>query len=89
MSTRPAECLVGVDLGNGWKVEDRVSPEKTGTGGKFSVGYTVINDKGDRAFLKALDFSAALSAPDPARELQSMTEAFNFERDILSKCQGS
>lgn len=56
------------------------------TGGRFSECYLVQSEDGTRAFLKALDYSAALKSPDPARVLQAMTEAYNFERDLLAKC---
>lgn len=49
----------------------------------------VESSSGKKAFLKALDYSRALGAPDPAKELQSLTEAFNFERDLLNKCRDS
>ena len=34
-----------------------------------------------------MDYRKALEADDPARALQAMTAAFNFERDILEKCR--
>ena len=33
-----------------------------------------------------MDYTAALTSPDPARALAAMTEAYNFERDLLHKC---
>ena len=59
----------------------------TSTGGKFSVGYEVSGPQGKRAYLKALDFSSAFNSSDPSRALQSMTTAYNFERDLLAKCR--
>jgi serine/threonine protein kinase len=85
---RPAECLKGLPLDKDWTVVEQIFPPPHATGGCFSVGYIVEHNSGKRAFLKALDFSKALQAPDPARELQSMTEAYNFERDLLAKCKG-
>lgn len=84
---RPAECLVGLDLQGGWHVTSIVYRPPTATGGKFSVGYSVVNKQGQKAYLKALDFSAAFQSPDPARELESLTKAYNFERDLLAKCK--
>lgn len=57
------------------------------TGGNFSEGYIVESGAGQRAFLKALDFSSALQSPDAARALEAMTAAYNFERDLLNKCR--
>jgi serine/threonine protein kinase len=83
-----AAHLEGLTLDGGWKVVSRLPREAGATGGRFSVGYIIENDKGQKAFLKALDFSEAHKAPDPARMLQAMTEAFNFERDTLALCRG-
>ncbi len=84
---RPAEHLEGITLDEGWTVQKMVTPAPHATGGHFSVGYLVKNKNGKHAFLKALDFSRAFQVPDFSRELQSMTEAYNFERDLLNKCK--
>jgi eukaryotic-like serine/threonine-protein kinase len=83
----PAKLLSGLDLPGGWKVIKPLSSLPGSTGGCFSVGYIVQDEAGDEAFMKALDYSAALNSPDPARMLQAMTEAYNFERDVLQKCR--
>lgn len=80
--------LLGLTVGDGWKVVEQQTPKPSATGGNFSVGYIVENARGQRAFLKALDYSRALRSPDPARALQALTEAYNFERDILARCRG-
>ena len=72
---------------NGWKVIGLIKPPPGSTGGRFSVGYIVRDIDGKEAYLKALDFSGAFQAPDPARELEAMTSAYNFERDLLAKCK--
>lgn len=84
----PAECLEGEDLGNNWVVTRRITPHIEATGGNFSIGYKVKNDKIKKtAYLKAFDFFSAFQAPDFARELQALVTAFNFERDVLNKCK--
>ena len=85
----PAQQLVGKKLQNGWKVEKLIDRPETATGGHFSTSYIVRSDNGEKAFLKAMDYTKALGSldPDPARALQSMTAAYNFERDILEKCK--
>lgn len=89
-SSNPAECLGGELLDGEWRVLNRASKHPTATGGHFSVGYLVKNeDTNQTAFLKAFDFSGAFQAPDFARELQSLTGAFNFERDLLARCSSS
>jgi hypothetical protein len=84
--TPPAYRLEGLELDGGWTVGARLEPGPHATGGNFSCGYPILGKDGKRAFLKALDFSPALGAPDPARALQSLTEAYNFERNLLEMC---
>lgn len=83
----PAEMLLGLRLPNGWQVVAAVNRTPAGSGGLFSKGYIVENATGQRAFLKALDFSRALGMPDLARALQDMTTAYNYERDLLASCR--
>ena len=82
-----AHQLLGRELADGWSVIEKIDKTPDQTGGHFSVGYLVERFDGTRAFCKALDFTAAFAAPDPARELEHMTQAFNFERDLLDKCR--
>lgn len=84
---RPAECLENLDLEEGWHVDSIIHRPPTSTGGRFSVGYHVTNQDGRTAYLKALDFSEAFQVPDPARALEAMTKAYNYERDLLAKCK--
>lgn len=81
-----AEMLLGLELEGGWKVIDRHKPPTRTTGGRHSIGYIVESDDGRLAFLKALDYSAAFQHPDTPRQLQAMTSAFNYERDLLDRC---
>ena len=82
----PARLLVGRTLNNGWTVDTSIVRPPSATGGTFSASY-FVSRKGQRAFLKAMDYTAALGAPDPARALAAMTAAYNFERDLLEKCK--
>ena len=82
----PAYRLEGLSLDGGWTVIARLNPGQSATGGNFSCGYQVTLKDGAKGFLKALDFSRAHMAPDPSRALQSLTEAFNFERNLLDMC---
>src|SRR5450432_581122 len=86
---RPAEMLSGLRLEGGWTVTARVERSPQGTGGNFSCCYRVKHDNGMQGFLKALDFADAFKGSDPARYLQLLTEAFNFERDVLDLCRGN
>jgi serine/threonine protein kinase len=83
--SRPAEMLSGLELSNGWVVVGRIPSLPDGTGGTFSTPYTVERG-GQRAFLKAIDFTRALADEDPARALEQLTRIFNFERDLVKAC---
>ena len=65
---RPAASLVGITTPDGWTIMSAISRPPGATGGHFSCSYIAERD-GERAFLKAIDYVAALSAPDPARAL--------------------
>src|SRR5439155_16421277 len=83
-----AEYLEGLDLPNGWKVLNRISPSSTG--GNVGVSYLVEKRTGkniQRAFLKALSFRRLITEPDFARALEQHVAAFNFERDTLELCK--
>ncbi len=81
----PAYKLEGLTLAGGWKVGEMHRPEDA-TGGRYSVCYHVERN-GQKAFLKALDFSKATSEEDLPRAIQALTEAYNFERELLNKCR--
>ncbi len=83
----PAYKLEGLELDDGWIVDARIGASADATGGQFSCGYPVQKRDGSKVFLKALDFSRALRSPDPASALQSLTEAYNFERNLLRQCK--
>lgn len=70
---------------NGWHVEKKLQ-NKPSTGGNFSYGYDVTNAVGTKGFLKALDYTGAFSSPNMPDQLHAMTEAYIFERTLLSKC---
>lgn len=89
-SDRPVDFLVGETLDNGWRV-DRLLPKAPGaTGSNFSKSYQVSRERDKKvevAFLKALDLSSALAAPDPIAKLSSDTRAYEFERDLVHTCR--
>lgn len=79
--------LVGLTLAPDWLVVERM-PESPGrTQATFSVGYLVRNSRGRQAFCKALDYSSAMSSPEPAEELKKLADAYLFERDLLESCR--
>jgi eukaryotic-like serine/threonine-protein kinase len=85
--TTPAESLAGRELPGSWTVLERIEMPPVATGGNFSCAYRVVSKNGTKAFLKALDYSRALSSADPARELERLTAAYNFERDVVAACR--
>ena len=75
-------------MSNGWHVERRTTPGDQHTGGYFSCGYIVNKVDGSTGYLKALDFFSRLpESDDPARALEPLIAAFNFERDLLEQCR--
>lgn len=83
---RPVERLKGIALDGGWTVLDAVPLDpNVQTGGAFSAGY-IVEKEGIKAFLKALDFSKAMSASSHIDELNKLTSEYIFERDILEIC---
>ena len=83
---RPAEHLEGMRLEGDWIVESKREISSEATGGSFSVGYIVRKDAdGTRGYLKALDLSEALQAPDVTIALENMTTAYNYERNLAYK----
>lgn len=80
------ENLTGRRLADGWEVIERVAVKEGMTGSNFSIGYRAKQEGGREGFVKVLDISKAASEADPARVLQDLTTAFNFERDILQEC---
>jgi len=82
----PARRLAGRNLNGGWEVVREIVRGPDQTGGVFSISYEVKKDDGQRGFLKALDYSRALGERDSPSVLNTLTEAFIFERDVLALC---
>lgn len=91
--TTPAARLVGMQLKNGWSVEELLSYGQTfedgeGTGGTFSVSYRVVRGA-EVAFLKAFDLDRVivLYGEDKMMEtLQRETTAFLNEQGLNVLC---
>ena len=84
-----AHHLTGLLLANGWRVLNKIEKSNAATSGYFSVCYIVEKGEG-KAFLKALNVTAffELTDDDLVDTMQRMTKAFQFERNLLLKCQG-
>ena len=83
-----ARLQPGDILGGRWTIQQRMTRSTHGTGGAFSVAYLAKDSRGNSGFVKAMDFHQGLTADDPAKEIQLMTETFNFEKGVLEYCQG-
>ena len=77
--------LEGMALDGGWFVRERIDLSDS-TGGHFSTAYLAESQAGTRGFVKVIDYARAFAQPEPAREIERMTAAFNFERDLLELC---
>ena len=86
MEQSPSQSLLGKNLDNGWVVVEIVMPEASATGGSFCSQYFVERD-GERAFMKALDFSRALKERNWTEALQECLQEYHFERDLYIKCK--
>lgn len=85
--TPAASRLLGLTLEGGWTVVAAIPKGALTTGGYFSYGYLVESSTGQRAFLKALDLSAAFNEPNFVEAINSMTSAYLYERDLLFRCR--
>lgn len=84
----PAHLLTGLALNDGWTVRGLASRQKNATGGFFSVGYIVVRSDGREAFLKAMDYSAAVQSPTVmAVMLNALTETYLFEKRLCLRCR--
>ena len=79
------EELLGVDLPEGWKVDQRLTRKAFQSGSCFSVGYVVKRGE-EKAFMKAFDFFGAMQQNDPIAALNELTETYLFERELLESC---
>ena len=81
----PAEYLEAKTLNGKWKVVKKLA-KPAGTGGNFSTGYIVEDGSGRKAFLKAMDYESAFKSKDHVRELNALTSAYLFEKNVCEKC---
>lgn len=91
--SNPADMLVGRVTPSNWRVTRRLTSEPDDTGGNFSVPYVCERldasgrPTGETAFLKALDYSRAQMMNMPVVDgLRILSEAFIWERDLVSAC---
>ena len=81
--------LIGHELENGWVIESQRCLRAGATGACHSIGFIAKHADGSQAFVKVLD-----PTPDPRlkgreqlKELERRLAVFNYESDLLDKCQ--
>ena len=91
----PAERLAGMNLKDGWVVGEKLPTGRRGggTGGFFSVSYSVTNGK-QQAFLKAFDIfkpiAKAVEHGQPfTTALLAQLQAYEFEAQLHTICANS
>lgn len=81
-----ASRLQGKQVGR-WSVVMKREKADGDNSGFWSTCYTVVNEKGEYAFMKAYNYSYAFrGTASSADVLRYMTENFTYERDLLSFC---
>lgn len=79
-------ALEGRTLKSGWYVIERASNKPGSTGGNFSVCYLVEKD-GQKGFLKAINILTFLREDaDLMNAMAHMLNTYNFEKEILTRC---
>ena len=82
----PAARLAGAETLSGWKIGERIKRLDGQTGASFSVGYLATNQRGQIAFLKALDFSDALQQENSIQALETAIRAYSYEEEMVMLC---
>jgi len=77
----PAERMEGLTLAGGWTVGKQI-----GSSHSRSARYHVTGPKGERAFLKALDFFRAYEAKDTLAAMDDIISSIRHERDLIEMC---
>lgn len=83
-----ASRLVGKTIGR-WTVTEKRKKAVDDNSGFWSTCYTVVDNKGQMAFLKAYNYRYAFGKgkSGSADILLFMTENFTYERDLLRFCR--
>jgi len=81
----PADNLQGCTLQSGWVVGNKIGKKPGATGANFGVCYSATREN-QVAFLKAVDFRAALSQPDPIKAMLALSTELSWEKEALEFC---
>jgi serine/threonine protein kinase len=76
--------MKGAKLPGGWVVGERI-----GAGRSRSVGYLVTGPNGEKAFLKAFDFSRAYEAKDTLAAIDKIDSSIRHEFGLVEMCAKS
>lgn len=80
--------LIGMEIMDGWVIEKRRSRLPDASGGEHSLSYIARHASGGQAFVKILDPTIDEGAPDPIADLKLRVEVFDYERQIVERCNG-
>lgn len=83
----PKDRMLGLTIGEGWRVTTALQREAGQTGGNFSTGY-IVERENQKAFLKAMDLTRAL-LEDPENQLDAIRfviDMIQFEGALLQEC---
>lgn len=87
------EALIGRQTPGGWTLIGVREPGARHTGGRHSLGYVAENEKGERAFVKALDMRLGAGQDDDIQKaLQDIAvriDRFRYEWNLAEQCTGA
>lgn len=86
VSISPRDMLLNKTLKDGWLLVERLDKKAGDSGGNFGTGYRATRGEGELAFVKAIDYVAALRDKNIAAKLLQITREFEFEREVLDFC---
>lgn len=82
----PAEDLEGFTLASGWEIRKKLVKKIGSSGANFGTCY--VAERGDEvAFVKAVDFRRAFTAPDFLSAVADLANHAMWEREIMEYCR--
>lgn len=86
-------ALIGKTTPGGWTIVSIRERGSRHTGGRHSLGYIATNDRGEHAFVKALDMRLGAGKDDDIQKaLKDLTvriECFRYEWNLAEQCKGA
>lgn len=86
-------ALIGKTTPGGWTIESVRERGSRHTGGRHSLGYIATNERGEHAFVKALDMRLGAGRDDDIqmalKDLAVRIECFRYEWNLAEQCNGA